>query len=81
MQQWGVNYCKTYYPVVNFMSIRAMINLSILREIHTNSVDFVLDYTQSDVKTDTSMETPTGFGVEGGHPREWIIRLEKPSMA
>ena len=23
------------------------------------------------------MELPIGFGVEGTHPREWVIRLDK----
>ena len=70
MQQWGVNYWETYFPVVNWMSIRAMLTLSILREIHTKSVDFVLACTQADVKTEIFMEIPIGFGVEGYHPKE-----------
>ena len=39
-----------YYSVVNWMSVRAKLTLSILREINTKSVDFVLDYTQDGVK-------------------------------
>ena len=35
MQQWGVNYWETYSPVVNWMSVRSMLTLSILRDIHT----------------------------------------------
>ena len=37
-------------PVVNWMSVRATITLIILRELHIKSVDFVLAYTQYDVK-------------------------------
>ena len=40
MHQWGVNYWENYSPVVNWKSIREMLTLSILREIHTKSVDF-----------------------------------------
>ena len=69
MQQWGVNYWETYSPVVNCMSVRAILVLSIPIELHTNSVYFVLAYTQADVKTDIFMELPIGFGVEGYHPR------------
>ena len=50
IQQWGVNYWETYYPVANWISIRAMITLRILIEIETKSVDFLLAYTQADVK-------------------------------
>ena len=50
MQKWGMNYWETYSPVVNCMSIRDMLTVNIIRELHNNSVDFVLTYTQADVK-------------------------------
>ena len=34
-------------------------------------------YTQADVKSDIFMEPPIGFGVEGYHPREWVIIMDK----
>ena len=76
MQQRGVNYWDTYSPVVNWMYVRAILILSLLIEIHTNSVDFVLAYTQNNVKTEIFVELPIGFGVEGTRPIEWI-RLYK----
>ena len=63
------------------MSIRAMLILSTIRDLHTKLVDFLLDYTQADVKTGIFMEPPIGFGFEGYHPTEWVIRLDKISMA
>ena len=77
LQKWGVNYWETYYPVVNWMSFRSILTQSILRELYTKSVDFVLAYTQADAKTEIFMETPIFFVVEGAHPREWVIRLDK----
>ena len=59
------------------MSVRAMLTLTIIRELHTKSVDFVLAYTQADVKSEIFMKLPIGFGVEGAHPKEWFTRLEK----
>ena len=50
MNQWGMNNLETYYPVANWMPFRDLINLIIQIEFHTKSVDFVLAYTQSDVK-------------------------------
>ena len=35
MNQWGVSYWDTYYPVANRMSIRAMLTMIILRELYT----------------------------------------------
>ena len=80
MQQLGVNYFDTYYPVVNWISDMPMPNLSIFREIHTKSVDFVLAYTQADIKSEIFMELLIGFRIEGSHPRSWVVRL-KNSMA
>ena len=64
----GVNYLGTYSPVVGWMSVTSMITLSILRELHTKSVDSFLEYDQADVETGIFIELPIGFGVEGVHP-------------
>ena len=69
MQQRGVNYWETYFPVVNWMSFGAMLTLSILREIHTKSLYFVLVYTQADIKSEIFMVLPIGF--------KWVIRPDK----
>ena len=50
-----------------------MLVLIILIELDTKSIDFVLSYTQDTVKSEIFMELPIGFGVEGVHPREWVI--------
>ena len=38
---------------------------SIIREIHTKSVDFVLAYTQDDLKTEISMDPPKVLDLKG----------------
>ena len=43
MQKWELNYWYNYSPVDNLMSAIAILTLNILIEIHTKSVDFVLD--------------------------------------
>ena len=65
MHQWGVNYWYAYTQEVNWVSFRAIITLSILRELHTKSVDFVLAYTHADIKSEIFMELPICFGFEG----------------
>ena len=62
--------------MVNRMSVISMLTLSILRDIHTKSVEFFLAYTQADVKTEIFTELTIGFRVEGNHSREWAIRLD-----
>ena len=63
--------------MVNWIYVRAMLTLSIIRELHTKSVDFVLAYTWVDVKTGIFLELPIGFGFEGSQSRAWINRLDK----
>ena len=69
MHQWGLNYWETYSPVVNWMSVSAMLVLSILREFHTNSLDFFLSYTQAGIKSEIFVELPIVLGFEGFQPR------------
>ena len=53
-----------------------MIILSILRELHTKSVYFGLACNNYEIKLGIFTEIPIRFGVEGYHPREWVIFLE-----
>ena len=57
-----------------------MLTRSILRELHTKSVDFIMAYTQTDTNSEVFLELPKCFGVEGGHDIEWVIRICKISM-
>ena len=59
------------------MSIRSIVTLIILRDIHKNSVDIVLAYNKPGEKSETIMELPIVFWVKGGHLREWVIRMDK----
>ena len=77
MKQLGLNYLETYSPVVKWISVRDMLTLVILRYLHTNYVDFVLVYTQVDVKSEIFMEFIIVFGIEGSHQRECSTRLDK----
>ena len=59
------------------MSVRSMLALSMFRELHTKSVDFFIAHTQADVKSEIFIELPIGLRVEGDHPIECFIRLDK----
>ena len=58
MKQWGVSYWEIHSPVANWISVKAMLTLIILREIHIKSVDFVLAYAKADVKKIYSWNSP-----------------------
>ena len=77
-QKWGVNYWETYSPVVNWMSVRLMLIISIIHDLPVQSVDFVQAFTQADLDVPVYMELPAGMEVKGAtHPGEYIVELKK----
>jgi hypothetical protein len=67
MQVYGVNFWDTYAPVVNWISIRMMLTLSVIHKLYTTSIDFTLAFPQADADVEIYMEIPIGCEVpEGG---------------
>lgn len=75
MQTWGVNYWETYAPVVNWMSVRMLMILSIINDLETRSIDFVLAFPQAPLEVDIFMEMPFGFDIDGR--KGFILKLNK----
>ena len=59
-QQWGVNYWDTYAPVVSWSSVRILMTLAKLHNLHTKSVDFIKEYPQEKIKYDIYLHPPAG---------------------
>jgi hypothetical protein len=74
-QTWGVNYWETYAPVVNWFSVRTLMVLSLLNDLETRSIDFVLAFPQADLDVDIYMELPYGFDFDGN--RGYVLKLNK----
>ena len=60
MQIYGESYWDTYAPVVNWISIRMMLTLSVIHSLYTTSIDFTLAFPQADVDATIYMEIPMG---------------------
>ena len=75
MQRWGIDYFETYAPVVNWISVRILLALSIIHNLESKSIDFVLAFPQADLERDVYMELPYGF--EYGHKRQYVLKLKK----
>ena len=61
MQTWGENYWETYAPVVNWLSVRVLLIISILHNLDTRSMDFILAFPQAKLDVDVYMDLPFGF--------------------
>ena len=59
------------------MSVRDMLTLSTLKEIHTKTVELFLAFTQDEAKKYFFMYLIIEFGFEGDHPSEWVIIMDK----
>ncbi len=66
MQVHGETYWDTYAPVVNWVSIRMMLTLSVIHNLYTTSIDFTLAFLQAEVETTIYMEVPLGCEVPEG---------------
>jgi len=75
MQRWGIDYWETYAPVVNWISVRLMLALSIVHGLNTKSIDFVLAFPQAELERDVFMELPYGFGYE--NKGKYVLKLKK----
>ena len=77
MQQWGVDYWETYAPVVNWLSVRTLLILSVIHNWHSRSIDFVLAFPQADLETDVFMELPAGISCGEGSRKQYVLKLKK----
>ena len=75
MQTWGVDYWETYAPVVNWLSVRTMMTLSVIHDLESRSIDFVQAFPQADLEVPVWMELPWGFGREGS--KNYVLKLNK----
>ena len=75
MQTWGVDYWETYAPVVNWLSVRTLMTLSVIHDLETRSIDFVQAFPQADLEVPVWMELPWGFGKDGS--KRYVLKLNK----
>ncbi len=74
---YGMNYFKTYAPVVTWFAIRLMIIFGIIFCWALCQVDFVMAYPQAPIKMDIYMELPQGIQTTHGNSKDHVLKLEK----
>ena len=76
-QVFGDTYWTTFAPVVSWTTVRCIFIMALLMGWHMRSIDFVMAYTQADVKTDIFMQQPTGTTIKGVDPTKHLLKLQK----
>ena len=74
---FGDTYWTTFAPVVSWTTVRCVFILALLLGWHMRSIDFVMAYTQADVKTDIFMQLPSGTTIQGVDPNKHLLKLQK----
>ena len=76
MQEKGINYWETYAPVVQWMSVRIILTLEAIENLHTKAIDVVLTHPQADLDVDIYIELPQGLNV-GTESGRYVLKLQK----
>jgi hypothetical protein len=76
MQIEGEHFWETYSPVVQMTAVRLLLTLSLLLNLKSRSIDFILAFTQAPIDVETYIRLPVGFSVEGAN-EEYVLELKK----
>ena len=76
MQTWEEHYWETYAPVVNWLSLRTLLIISILNDLEARSIDFTLAFPQVKLDVGVYMELSAGFD-NGGYAGKHVLKLSK----
>jgi len=76
-QIYGMNYYKTYAPVVTWFAIRLIIIFGIMFCWALRQVDFVMAYPQAPIEEDIYMEVPQGIDTATGNSKDMVLKLLK----
>ena len=75
-EQHGINFWDTFAPVVSWMSVRTLLVLSKIHNLHTKSIDFAQAYPQADIKVTIYLHTPQGVRFGDKH-QDVVLQLRK----
>ena len=76
-QVFGNTYWTTFAPVVSWTTVRCIFIMALLMGWHMRSIDFVMAYTQADVKMDIFMQLLVGTTIKGVDSTKHLLKLQK----
>ena len=63
--------------MVNCIRVKILLAIPSIHEFTIRSIEFVLDFTQSDLGVYAFMDIPLGMGYDVNRG-EWVLKLNKP---
>lgn len=78
LQRPGVNFDKTYSPVVDAITFQYLRSLAVYEKVDMHLIDVVTAYLYGNLENDISMKVPKRFNmhvVYSGSLREYSIKL------
>ena len=72
----GVHYWDTFAPVVQWFTVRILLILSIIEQLNTRSIDFVLAFPQAEINVNVFMRLPFGF-ESPSDDQLYVLQLRK----
>ena len=77
VQKWGISYWDNYAPVVNWISVQTLLAITKIHNLRSRSIDFVLEFPQSDLDVNVYMDLPNGIDAPYGGKRDYVLKLKK----
>ena len=76
-QVFGDTYWMMFATVVLWTTVQCVFILALLLGWHMRSIDFVMAYTQADIKTDIFMQLGASTTIKDMDPNKHLLKLEK----
>ena len=77
MHKWVINYWETYAPLVKCISVQTLLAINKIHKLRSRSIDFVLEFPQTDLDVNVYMELPISIDAHNGGKRDYILKLKK----
>ena len=65
------------HMVVSWTAVQCVFIMVLLLGWHIRSIDFIMAYTQADVKTDIFMQLPKGTMIQHMDPKQHLLKLQR----
>jgi hypothetical protein len=74
-QKKGIDFYEIFSPIVNITSIRTILSLVAVEDLHFEQLDVKITFLHGDLEEGIYMQQPSGYGVKG--KENLVCRLKK----